>query len=528
MPTPTLMPASTSCVSARSRWCGGAVPGSVRRQISCRASGSRTSRRPSRAARGCAEHVEVADDHRAARDDRERVRGVGRAPRCTRASAVAALRRLVRIGRRADHDGLALPRRSRQLAAQHLGDVRLHPDARAVAVVRRAVGAPLERTDVTERAAVDAAHVGVERPPEAHALHTVQRGAAGSSRYSTRIRGPVYRTYVRKAGRARTGDPARDPAAADRAAARPLLPAPRRRRLDARRHRPRPDGDAVAGDPRAGSTAPVVRIFITHMHPDHVGGAEAAAAATGAPVLQGRLDYAQCERVWGSPDWPEHIAAWFLRNGVPPEIGGGADRVRPRVRRLRPLRVEPDARRAGRRDRRLAGPRDARPRRRPPRARTATACSSPATRCSRRSRPAIGLYPESRPDPLGDYLDSLRALAELAPRVSYGGHGETVDEPARARARDRRSPRRAARPHRGRARRRAAQRLRRLARALRARAAADPAPLRRRRDALAPRAARRARARRRGTRTTGSSPILRAQPVDEKPSEYHAPRAGGA
>src|SRR4051812_37225266 len=44
---------------------------------------------------------------------------------------------------------------------------------------------------------------------------------------------------------------------------------------------------------------PVVRIFITHMHPDHVGGAEAAAAATGAPVIQGRLDYAQCEQVWG-------------------------------------------------------------------------------------------------------------------------------------------------------------------------------------------------------------------------------------
>ena len=33
---------------------------------------------------------------------------------------------------------------------------------------------------------------------------------------------------------------------------------------------------------------PVVRIFITHMHPDHVGGAEAAAEATGAPVFNGR------------------------------------------------------------------------------------------------------------------------------------------------------------------------------------------------------------------------------------------------
>ena len=56
------------------------------------------------------------------------------------------------------------------------------------------------------------------------------------------------------------------------------------------------------------------------MHPDHVGGAEAAAAATGRPVLQGRLDYAQCERVWGSTDWPRRIADWFLRHGVPPGV----------------------------------------------------------------------------------------------------------------------------------------------------------------------------------------------------------------
>ena len=56
------------------------------------------------------------------------------------------------------------------------------------------------------------------------------------------------------------------------------------------------------------------------MHPDHVGGAELAAAATGAPVFQGRLDYAQCERVWGSDDWPERIAEWFLRHGVPKDV----------------------------------------------------------------------------------------------------------------------------------------------------------------------------------------------------------------
>ena len=44
--------------------------------------------------------------------------------------------------------------------------------------------------------------------------------------------------------------------------------------------------------------------------------------------------------------------------------------------------------------------------------------------------PAIGLYPESRPDPLGDYLDSLQLVAGLAPRSSYGGHGVAVADPA--------------------------------------------------------------------------------------------------
>jgi glyoxylase-like metal-dependent hydrolase (beta-lactamase superfamily II) len=43
--------------------------------------------------------------------------------------------------------------------------------------------------------------------------------------------------------------------------------------------------------------------------------------------------------------------------------------------------------------------------------------------------PAVGLYPESRPDPLGDYVESLARVAELAPRISYGGHGDPVTEP---------------------------------------------------------------------------------------------------
>lgn len=184
----------------------------------------------------------------------------------------------------------------------------------------------------------------------------------------------------------------------------------------------------------AGLDAPVTRVFVTHMHPDHVGGAEAAAAATGAPVLQGQLDYAQCERVWGSDDWPRRIADWFLLHGVPEPVveelieSGhvSADFVR-FAWNPHPVRQgdEVDGWRVvatpGHADGHLCLLRDG----------VLIAGDhilAPIT-------PAIGLYPESRPDPLGDYLDSLRLVEELAPRVAYGGHGAPVTDPA-ARARE--------------------------------------------------------------------------------------------
>jgi glyoxylase-like metal-dependent hydrolase (beta-lactamase superfamily II) len=174
----------------------------------------------------------------------------------------------------------------------------------------------------------------------------------------------------------------------------------------------------------------IERIAITHFHPDHVGGAEVAARATRAPVLQGGLDYAQCERVWGSDDWPERMAAWFVRHGVP---AGVAEELivlghafAPFIRyaidpellyegtevggwRVLELPGHADGHLGFLRDGVLIG----------------------GDHVLRRITPAVGLYPESRPDPLGDYLASLQRTIELAPRVIYPGHGEPIHDPAR-------------------------------------------------------------------------------------------------
>jgi glyoxylase-like metal-dependent hydrolase (beta-lactamase superfamily II) len=175
---------------------------------------------------------------------------------------------------------------------------------------------------------------------------------------------------------------------------------------------------------------PIASIAITHFHPDHVGGAADAAAATGAPVFQGETDYEQSERVWGSPDWEERIGIWLTAHGVPADVidelrAVGAE-VRPLIRYVRdPRLLHPGDAVAGWRVEAFPGHADGHL------CLLKDGLMIAGDHLLLGITPAVGLYPEARPDPLGDYLDSLRRTVELAPRLALPGHGERIADPPR-------------------------------------------------------------------------------------------------
>ena len=179
---------------------------------------------------------------------------------------------------------------------------------------------------------------------------------------------------------------------------------------------------------------PVRQIVVTHFHPDHVGAAADLVELTGAPVAQGRVDYEQCRLVWDGSDWTDVLDDWFRRHGVPDEamrelIEQGA-LWRPFIRFQRdPQLLDPgdhvDGWRAvaapGHADGQLMLVRDD----------VLVAADHVLDPIS----PTVGLWPRSRPDPLGDYLGALEATIALDARVALPGHGEPIHDPsARARA----------------------------------------------------------------------------------------------
>jgi glyoxylase-like metal-dependent hydrolase (beta-lactamase superfamily II) len=174
---------------------------------------------------------------------------------------------------------------------------------------------------------------------------------------------------------------------------------------------------------------PVATVFVTHFHPDHVGAAADLHELTGAPVVQGVLDYAQCELVWGNPAWSERLVDWFQLHGAPggvtDELVGQSSVYRPFVRYQRdPILVEAGEHvdgweliaAPGHADGQLCLLRDG--------------VLVAADHLLGKITPTVGLWPASRPDPLGDYLVALDRTIELDPEIALPGHGEPIGDPA--------------------------------------------------------------------------------------------------
>src|SRR5918994_3153496 len=174
---------------------------------------------------------------------------------------------------------------------------------------------------------------------------------------------------------------------------------------------------------------PVERIVITHFHPDHVGAAADLAAMTSAPVHQGADDYYQCVRTWGELRNDERMPDYLRVHGVPEsDVESFRAEAAAFVRLVRFAR-DPEVLAAGDRidgwevlhlpghaDGHLALLRDG--------------ILIAGDTLLGSITPNVGLYPDSRPDPLGDYLASLERIAELAPRVAFPGHHEPIEDPA--------------------------------------------------------------------------------------------------
>jgi glyoxylase-like metal-dependent hydrolase (beta-lactamase superfamily II) len=178
----------------------------------------------------------------------------------------------------------------------------------------------------------------------------------------------------------------------------------------------------------------VERIVITHFHPDHVGAAADVAALTGAPVLEGRDDYDQCIRTWGERRNESLMPEYLRVHGVPePEIDEFRADAQGFVRWVRfardPDPLEPGEVVDGWQVLHLPGHADGH------RALLRDGILVAGDTLLASITPNVGLYPESRPDPLGDYLGSLERIVELAPRLALPGHGDPIGDPT-ARARE--------------------------------------------------------------------------------------------
>ena len=168
----------------------------------------------------------------------------------------------------------------------------------------------------------------------------------------------------------------------------------------------------------------VVRVVVTHFHPDHVGAARWLRERTGAPVCMTEREIPFARKLWGSSETGPFVA-YLARHGMPHETAGSAAAVMryalPLPEELMPLHpgeklpLGENAARIvhvpGHADNQIVLHDEAR------------GILFAADHVLLGITPNIGLWPESETRPLARYLESLESMRGLGADLVLPGHG---------------------------------------------------------------------------------------------------------
>jgi glyoxylase-like metal-dependent hydrolase (beta-lactamase superfamily II) len=176
-------------------------------------------------------------------------------------------------------------------------------------------------------------------------------------------------------------------------------------------------------------------ILLTHAHPDHIGLAGVLEVESGAQVLMFGPEAEQMWRVWGDEDYESFraTARMFFHHGMPveearfsAEEAARSAQVVALPRRITPLHDGQKITLPGGRYQVIWTPGHA----------DGHICLYRASdglliagdHVLPHITPNIGLYPASRLDPLGDYLNALTKVERFPSRLVLPGHGDTFTD----------------------------------------------------------------------------------------------------